>query len=376
MSKKIIEIDGYIGEGGYSSGYVKLGLREAGNDPVELHINSLGGDVSHAIAIKDMVAAHGDVTAYYSGMSASSATIIGLGAKKVTMTKDSFYLIHKPMMYVDAWGLLNEDELSNLISKFESELESAKRITLQMAKAYAEKTGRPVSEMLSLMKKEEWLTAKQAKDIGFVDEIVEPVKITNFAEDLKVVALIAGNGLPPVPREQPDTASGIDDIAARINTAGENWLAKLKEFFILNTKKPETKMSKPLVLASLCAALSIESLEVNEDGAYVNETQLNLVEARLKLLQESTTAAEAALATVNAQRADMEAALTSANSALDELGSEVKEATTINAKVEAVRTLLAKKPAAAATVVNTSGDPVRNSIQNADDVTSYVKQLV
>ena len=379
MAKKIIDIDGYIGSGGYSSGYVKNALRDAGTDDVEVHINSLGGDVAHAIAIKDMLKAHGNVTAYYSGMSASSATIISLGAKSVKMSKDSFYLVHKPMMYVDAWGALNEDELKDLISKLDAQLENTQKITLQMAGMYSEKTGKPVKEMLDLMKREAWLSADEAKDFGFVDEITDPVSVTNYAEDMKLVALIAGNDLPPVPRaKRADTGSGsaVDDLAKRINDAGESWLAKLKDFFNSNTKPPEKKMSKSLVLASLCAALAIEAIETTDEGAFLNQEQLNSIEAKLKTLQDEKTANDAALAAVNAQRADLEAALASANTALDELGTEVKEATTVNAKVEAVRTLLAKKPAVGATGAQGSADPSRKTIEGADEVSSYVSSIV
>lgn len=375
MAKKIIDIDGYIGEGGFSSGYVKLCLREAGSDPVELHINSLGGDVSHAIAIKDMIQAHGDVTAHYSGMSASSATIISLGAKKVTMSKDSFYLIHKPMMFVAEFAMMNEDELKSLISKLDNELENAKRITLQMAKMYSEKTGQTVKEILSLMEKEQWLSAKEAKALGFIDEIVEPVKVTNYAGNLKLVAMISGNGLPPIPQSQQNHEP--EDLAAKINAAGEHWLNKLKEFFQSNTKKVEPNMSKKLVFASLFAALAIESLEASEDGAFLNETQLGVIDARLKELQDAKTAADAALAAANQRVADAEAALAAANTQLDDLSPDVKAADTITAKVEAVRKELAKKPGTAVSNNKGTNDPLpRNPIAGADDISNYVSKLV
>ena len=374
MAKKIIDIDGYIGEGGFSSGYVKLGLRDAGEDPVELHINSLGGDVSHAIAIHDMIKAHGNVTAHYSGMSASSATIISLGASKVTMTKDSFYLIHKPMMWVDAWGALNEDELKDLISKFESQLENAQRITLQLAKMYAEKTSKPVKDIMELMKKEQWLSAKEAKSWGFIDEIVEPVKVTNYAENLKLVALISGNGLPPIPREAP--VNNYLSIEERINAAGESWLTKMKEFFTSNNKNQKPMAGKTLKLALLCAVLSVESLELNNDGAFVNEEQLNLLEGQLKMLQDAKTAADTALAAANSRAETAEAALAKANSSLDELTADAKTKSTTAEKIEAVRAELAKKPAVAATGAQGAGDPPRKVIDGADPVTQYAKGIV
>jgi ATP-dependent protease ClpP protease subunit len=392
MAKKIIDIDGYIGSGGYSSQYVKNALRDAGKDDIEVHINSLGGDVSHAIAIKDAFQAHGKVVAIYSGMSASSATIISLGCKEVRMTKDSFYLVHKPMMYIDAWGTLNEDELQDLITKLDNQLESAQKVTLQMAKMYNEKTGKPIKDILDLMKKNTWIGAEDAKTWGFVDEITEPAKVTNYAEDLKLVALLAGNDLPPLPRSA-DTGSGAaasgDDIAKKVETAGDAFIQKLKKFFS-NHSKTDNQMSKPTLFALLCVALAVDAIEMTDDGVFLNKEQLDKIEAELKKLQDAKTLAESNLATAKTEKDTAVSALTTANtdkdtavnslsaatSAMDDLDASVKEAKDPAAKVEAIRTLLAKKPGAAATGAQTGSDHQRKKIEGSDKVTDYVKKVV
>jgi ATP-dependent Clp protease, protease subunit len=391
MAKKIIDIDGYIGSGGYSAQYVKNALRDAKKDDVEVHINSLGGDVSHAIAIKDALQAHGNVTAIYSGMSASSATIISLGCKTIKMTKDSFYLVHKPMMYVDAWGALNEDELRQLIDKLDSQLESTQKVTLQIANMYSEKTGKTIKAVLDLMKKNSWISAKEAETWGFVDEITEPVKVTNYADDQKMVALLAGNDLPPLPRVDSGSgspAAAEEDIAARINKAGDNLIDRLKNLFP-NKPKSKKEMSKTNVLALLCAVMAVDAIEMTDDGVFLNKEQLDKIEAELKkLAAEKTTAvndlatansakdkAIADLTTANTEKDTAVNALTAANTALDELHPTVKEAKTVAEKVEAVRKELAKKPGAAATGAQGNEDQ-KKKIDGADPVTDYVKTIV
>jgi ATP-dependent Clp protease, protease subunit len=380
MAKKIIDIDGYIGSGGYSSQYVKNALRDAKNDDVEIHINSLGGDVSHAIAIKDALQAHGNVIAVYSGMSASSATIISLGCKSVKMTKDSFYLVHKPMMYVDAWGALNEDELKDLIDKLDSQLESAQKVTLQVAKMYNEKTGKPVKDVLELMKKSTWISAAEAKTWGFVDEITEPVKVTNYADDQRMVALLAGNDLPPVPRVS-ESGSGAaaaentgEDLTKTIEKANDSLFDKIKSLF-QNHKKSNTEMSKPNFYAFLCMALAVQAIELTDEGAYLSKEQLEKIDAELKKLTDENAAAASALATVNSDRDNAVSALTAANTALDELDQTVKEAKTVNEKVEAVRKKLAEKPGAAATGTQGSADQ-KKKIEGADEVSDWVKSVL
>jgi ATP-dependent Clp protease protease subunit len=378
MAKKIIDIDGYIGSGGYSAQYVKNALRDAKNDELEVHINSLGGDVSHAIAIKDALQAHGNVTAIYSGMSASSATIISLGCKTIKMTKDSFYLIHKPMMYVDAWGALNEDELRDLIDKLDSQLESAQKVTLQIANMYSEKTGKEIKAVLDLMKKNSWISAKEAETWGFIDEITEPVKVTNYAEDQKMVALLAGNDLPPLPRT--DTGSGspaaaAEEIDKKIEKANNSLFDKIKNLFP-NQIKNKSEMSKPNVLALLCAVMAVQAIEITDEGAFLNKEQLDKIEAELKKLSAENDSAVNDLATANTARETAVNALAAANTALDELHPSVKEAKTVAEKVEAVRKELAKKPGAAATGAQDKVDEPKKKIAGADEVTDYVKTIV
>jgi ATP-dependent Clp protease, protease subunit len=398
MGKKIIDIDGFIGSGGYSSQYVKNALREAKDDDVEVHINSLGGDVSHAIAIKDALEAHGNVTAIYSGMSASSATIISLGCKSVKMTKDSFYLVHKPMMYVDAWGALNEDELKDLIGKLDSKLESTQKITLQMAKMYSDKSGFPVKSVLDLMKKNVWLSAVDALKWNFVDTLTDPVKVTNYAEDLKLVALLAGNDLPPLPRitDTGSSAAQFDDITGKIEKAGETLLKKFTNFF--SNHKINSDMTNPNMYALLCVVLALHELKPDDEGSIVlNKEQLDKIEAEIKKLQDAKTLTETELATtktaltaanaakdiaVNALAAtttEKEAAvntLSAAITAMDDLDATVKAAVDPVAKVEVIRKKLAEKPGAAASGTQGRNDNPRKKIEGSDEVTDYVKKVV
>ncbi len=381
MAKKIINVDGYIGDGGFSAQYIKNALQGADKDEVELRINSLGGDVGHAIAIKDALEAHGNVTALYSGASASSGTIISMGCKSVKMTKDSFYLVHKPMIGIDVWASMNEDQLKDLIAKLNNQLDNATKWTLQIAKIYCDKTGKPVKDILDIMKKGAWLNAEDAKKIGFVDEIITPDKITNWAEDEKMVALIAGQAdMPPLPRKA-DTGSGSpaantgEDLATKFEIVGNQLIDKLKNLFP-NHKKSNTEMSNQKSFAILCALLAVEAIEMTEDGVFLNKEQMDKIEARLKQLADDKTTAENDLATAKTAKETAESTLSAAVTAMDELDTTVKAAADPKAKVEAIRKKLAEKPGAAATGIKTKKDGERKAIEGADPVTAYAQGLV
>jgi len=383
MSKKIINIDGWIGDYAYSSMYVKALLKDAGSDPVEIRINSLGGDVGHAISIKDALEAHGNVTALYSGMSASSATLLSMGCKKVQMTKDSLWLVHKPMIYVDAWGELNEDKLRQLIETLDSKLESAQKVTLQMAEVYARRTGQSMKDMLDLMKKEVWLNATEAKEWGFIDEIIEPAQITNFLEDQRLVALITGNGMPlpgdhepvtpPVSRQSTDQVPVIDEegLASRI-------FNRIKDLFPKSTEKQTQKSNIKMESISFVArVLNVETLESQDGYVTLSVEQINTLEAAMQNGETERQTAETNLTAANAARAAAEQSLTNALTALDEIDETVRKASDITAKVEAVRVKLAEKPAAAATGIQSKADDQgRLKVEGADEINAYVKKYL
>ena len=82
-------------------------------------MQSFGGEFLVGVSIKDEFSKHGNVLVDISGYAASAATFIVLGAKHTRMSESSFYLIHKVLSWVDAWGSMNEDQISELISDLE-----------------------------------------------------------------------------------------------------------------------------------------------------------------------------------------------------------------------------------------------------------------
>ena len=162
MSKPQLEIDGFIGEWGYSKSFVRNFLAASGKGPVTIRVSSLGGAVDHAIGIYDQIAEHGDVTVILSAFNASAATLLTLSAKKIQMNSNGFYLIHKALNWVDAWGNMNPDDIDALIESLKKDKKELETVSLVLAKMYAKKTGKTTTEILNLMKEQMWLTADEA----------------------------------------------------------------------------------------------------------------------------------------------------------------------------------------------------------------------
>lgn len=151
------EIDIYdeIGFWGVNAKEFRSRLRDAGD--VVLRINSPGGDVFDGIAIyNDLVQHKGNVRVEVTGLAASVASVIAMAGDEIAIADNGFFMIH------NAWtiGLGNRhdfNELSGTLAKIDD----------AMARTYASRTGAGIRSIKQMMDDETWLTAKEAKEIGF-----------------------------------------------------------------------------------------------------------------------------------------------------------------------------------------------------------------
>lgn len=251
-----IDIDGQIGQYGYSKQYVRQILAQYKGQPVNVRVNSLGGSLDDALDIAARFNEHGDVTVYMFGYCASAATVLALGAKKTVIDENAFYLVHKVMNWVDIWDTLNADQLQDLIDELEKNKRDNEKMDLVLAKMYAKKSGHTANEIMAVLKEAAWLTADEAKNWGFVDEIGTGLKYAPAAIENKLNAF----GLPlPKPRE--NKLSAIDKIKNMFN---KNVSAMLTNYLNLN------------------ALLKVEGFEDKENSVSMTADQLTAIDNELK----------------------------------------------------------------------------------------------
>src|ERR1700733_14414182 len=150
-----------IGSGSLSSSYVQLQLEAAAGQDVEVHISSVGGSAFDAIAIYDLLKKYpGNVTTYIDALAASAASIVAMGGKTIVMSKYALLMIHKPMVGSggNADELLKDVQLLNIVQS-------------RLAQIYVDKTGLDGVTVNSLIDSVTWLSADQALDLGFIDQI-------------------------------------------------------------------------------------------------------------------------------------------------------------------------------------------------------------
>ena len=144
-------------------------MKKAGDGPVTIHINSCGGSVWDASAMADTIAAHkGRVEARIEGLAASAASYFALTADSVTMADTAMFMVHNPSSY--AFGEAGDlRKTADLLDKIRDTIVSR----------YVDKTGLDGDEIGALMDDETWLTAEEAKDMGFADSVEEMPAVTN-----------------------------------------------------------------------------------------------------------------------------------------------------------------------------------------------------
>lgn len=132
------------------------------NDVI-VRINSPGGDVFDGAAIFNALTSHkGTVTIRIEGMAASIASVIAMAGKKVQAYENTVLMIHNAWTFA-AGNQYDFAELSEFLAKVDSDV---------IMGAYQKKTKKSKREITDMMKDTTYMTAKEAKDHGFVDEIV------------------------------------------------------------------------------------------------------------------------------------------------------------------------------------------------------------
>ena len=172
-----MHLRGYVGGWDFDAEYVDYILNKYKDQPVNVLIDSLGGSLATALSIVASFRRHGNVHVHFVGMNASAATIASMGAKSITMDSSAMYLVHKCSVEFFKWASANSDKLAEIIKEAEQKKTDLEKMDLNVAQLYASKCKKKTEDLLALMKKGGWLTAQEAMEYGFVDEI------TSFDED-------------------------------------------------------------------------------------------------------------------------------------------------------------------------------------------------
>lgn len=187
VSKKIAKLSGGAGstleidvfddivDGGWyygiSARYIRDVLKySATAATIKLQIDSDGGSAFEGISIYNLLTGHGArVEAHIICRASSAASLLAMAADEVTMEAASWMMIHNA-----SGGTQGAPE------DLRSWADVLEKLSGQAAAIYAARTKLPLERITEMMTAETWMTAAEAKELGFAD-VVKPVKNSGAA---------------------------------------------------------------------------------------------------------------------------------------------------------------------------------------------------
>lgn len=192
-----------IGEGFYEEGTTAKGIRDelksfAKDEEINLFINSPGGDVFEAVAIKTQLEqSPNKINVQIDGVAASAASVIMLAGDTISMAEGSMVMIHEP------WGLTVGDEAEHT-----AQANALGKVAVGLAEMYAKRAGKEPKTLREMMRAETWLTADEAIELGLADKSIE-----SAAKAYKIPSEF-GYKNAPKPEDIPETKLASMSVAA------------------------------------------------------------------------------------------------------------------------------------------------------------------
>lgn len=135
-------------------------------EPVNVRINSGGGDVFEGVSIYNLLAERaGDVHVSIDGLAASIASVIAMAGDTVAMSEAGQFMIHRP------YGILLGDA-----DEMRAYADILDKIQESISGVYQSRTGRDGEEISGWINAETWMSSSEALERGFIDSVTENKK--------------------------------------------------------------------------------------------------------------------------------------------------------------------------------------------------------
>ena len=202
------EIDDWWGIGVPALAYELSQLNSSA--PLTVRIHSPGGSVTEGLGIRNLLRAYpGELTTIGVGFVASIASVILLAGKRVKMADNAYLMIHRP--YGGVMG--NADEMRQTADVLSSMDENLLDIYMEAVQSRGN-SDTTRDEVFEMMKKETWMTAREALDMGFIDEVVGADQLPVAASSFNALAQYQNTPQAIFSQQTTDDMSLIDQIKA------------------------------------------------------------------------------------------------------------------------------------------------------------------
>lgn len=136
------------------------------DEPLEVHVNSLGGSVTAGIAIantiRDLAKKGHSTTCVIDGVAASIASITAMACDEILMYPSSFLMIHNP------WTALMGDAAT-----LRKEADTLDKMRQALLSFYRSRFDRSDAEIVAMMDAETWISGEEAEGYGLKVTVLE-----------------------------------------------------------------------------------------------------------------------------------------------------------------------------------------------------------
>ena len=282
--------------------------------PINLRINSLGGDVFDGMAMYNVIKRReAKTTVYIEGIAASIATIIALGADEVIMAENSLFMIH------NAWG-----GTSGEAKDMRKTAQTLDKITSELTDIYVKKTGLSYDALAEMMDEESWLNAQEAFDLGFIDTI---------SDSIKVAAKYDVSKFKNITQEEIKNKLSININNKKMTNELKDWFnSKVEE--IVASVKGEVKVSADVAEQT---AITVNLGDNEEITNKISEFEAKNIELsnKMSLLEEELVSAKGNNETLTVEVEGLNAKINKADAKGTELETSSDPAIVENKKVDA-----------------------------------------
>lgn len=275
----VLAIDEEIGFWGLQAKDFRAQLDAVEGDELVVEINSVGGEVMAGLGMYNMLRSWAKdgkkVTTRVTGLAASISSLIALAGDRREAPENAFVMIHSPSTF--AWGT-EEDlrEAADVVAKIKG----------SMRKVYVDRMGATEAKVDELLAKDSWLTAAEAKEIGFITDITDAVEAT-AKYDVSKLDLPKGATLFTAKKPEPASKSEpslIDQITALAKDAGFEALAA--DFALqcetLDAAKARITAAKDIQVYCTLAGEKDKAASFIKAGKTAAEVRAALLKARAK----------------------------------------------------------------------------------------------
>jgi hypothetical protein len=207
-------------------------------------------------------------------------------------------LVHKCSAEFFEWGSLNADQLAQVRDNCEAAIRDLNKLDNNVANMYAGKCSKKQDALLDLMREGGWLTAAEALEWGFVDEVTQFNEEKPVLTDAVASAMAAaGMPIPNVPTDSNESLfarfltaiaslfkpakveTHATSIEVESETSEENQEPENTETQVSNEQNQSEPMKRLFKLVG--AVLKIEDFAVCEDGVTLTADQMQCIEDAL-----------------------------------------------------------------------------------------------